>query len=136
MKRTPLKRGKPLKRTGRLSHRSKKREEEAAERAIVRAHAYARDGWRCRMAGMGEFFPADVGPCRGPLDAHEVIPRSAWRAGYLVLDNVVSVCRAHHDWIGEHPALAHDLGLHGYSWERPVTPPSHNGRTNPTQEGP
>lgn len=57
--------------------------------------------------------------CRGPLDPHEIIPRSAWRDGIYVLSNVVMVCRAHHDWIGDYPDTAHTLGLHGYSHERP-----------------
>jgi hypothetical protein len=57
--------------------------------------------------------------CGGPLDVHEVIPRSAWKLGYLVMSNCLAVCRQHHDWIGDHPTDAHQLGLHGYSWERP-----------------
>lgn len=57
--------------------------------------------------------------CKGQHDPHEIIPRSAWRDGIYVLDNVVEVCRAHHDWIDDHPDLAHKVGLHGFSWERP-----------------
>lgn len=57
--------------------------------------------------------------CGGPLDPHEVIPRSAWHDGQYVLDNVLMVCREHHDWIGDYPDAAHAVGLHGYSWERP-----------------
>lgn len=58
--------------------------------------------------------------CGGPLDIHEVIPRSAWRDGYLVLSNVRLVCRQHHDWVGANVAAAHRLGLHGFSWDRPI----------------
>lgn len=57
--------------------------------------------------------------CRGTHDPHEIIPRSAWRDGIYVLDNVIEVCRHHHDWIDRNPTKAHELGLHGYSWERP-----------------
>jgi hypothetical protein len=57
--------------------------------------------------------------CQGPLDVHERIPRSAWPGGDLVIDNCILVCRAHHDWIDDNPKLAHDLHLHGYSWEIP-----------------
>lgn len=110
----PLKRGKPLKRTGRLSQRSKTREEEAADRRIVVLEVLARDRNACRASAL---VPAVS--CRGPLDVHEVIPRSAWAKGYLVAGNAVAVCRAHHDWIGEHPTEAATLGLHGYSWQRP-----------------
>lgn len=57
--------------------------------------------------------------CGGPLDPHEVIPRSVWPDGELVLENVMMVCRRHHEWIGDNPAHAHALNLHGFSWERP-----------------
>ena len=60
------------------------------------------------------------GPCGGPDDVHEIIPRSAWAKGYLVDENCILVCRRHHDWIGDNPAAAHELGLHGFSWERPT----------------
>lgn len=59
--------------------------------------------------------------CAGRLDPHEIIPRSAWSAGYLDLDNVVTLCRAHHDWTEKHRGQggpAHRVGLHGFSWER------------------
>lgn len=97
---------------GLMRQMSKKREAERAERAKVREAVRRRDG-SCRAR--------DVAPgrCGGPLDVHEVIPRSAWRAGYLVVDNCLLVCRRHHDWIGAEPDAAHDLGLHGYSYERP-----------------
>lgn len=58
--------------------------------------------------------------CAGPLDVHEIIPKSAWRDGYLVDSNCVTVCRAHHRWIDNRPDEAHALGLHGFSWERPA----------------
>jgi hypothetical protein len=51
------------------------------------------------------------------LDAHEIIPRSAWTAGWLEPSNIISVCRFHHDAIGDRPDDAHALGVHGYSWE-------------------
>lgn len=113
-----MKRGGPLKRHSRLRQRSIKREEEAAERRIVVLSALARDRYTCRAKEL-----VDAVRCAGPLDPHEVIPRSAWAAGYLVLDNVVIVCRNHHEWIGEYPDEAHAIGLHGYSWERPDRAP-------------
>lgn len=60
----------------------------------------------------------DPGPCRYPLDVHEIIPRSAWRDGWLHDTNCVLVCRAHHEWIDNYPDEAHEIGLHGYSHER------------------
>lgn len=56
--------------------------------------------------------------CAGPLDPHEIIPRSVWKAGWLVASNVRMVCRRHHEWIGDHELEAATLGLHGYSWQR------------------
>lgn len=108
MKRTPMTR-----RT-RLSPKSKKRERDEAERRIVVEHAKIRDRNMCQArAAVPEIS------CGGPLDPHEIIPRSAWARGWLVLSNVLMVCRAHHDWIGDNPADAHAVGLHGFSWERP-----------------
>lgn len=97
-----------------LRQKSKKREDEEAQRAAVVKAVRKRDAWTCQAK--------DAVPevhCSGPLDVHEIIPRSAWRAGYLVVDNCILVCREHHDWIGDHPDEAHGYGLHGYSWERP-----------------
>lgn len=58
--------------------------------------------------------------CAGPHDPHEIIPRSAWRQGIYDRDNVIEVCRAHHRWIDREVTRAHELGLHGFSWERPA----------------
>lgn len=97
----------------RLRPISAKRQAEQAQRRDVVRQARDRDrGCVAHRVGV-------PGRCWGPLDVHEVIPRSAWRAGYLVLGNVVTVCRGAHDWIGDHPDEAHALGLHGYSYERP-----------------
>lgn len=116
-----------MKRGGRLRSVSVKRRRQLAERQSVVARVLVRDGYRCQAPiRYSEHLAArccrpDVFPvtCGGPLDAHEVIPRSAWAAGWLVVDNVVTVCRRHHDWIGDHPAAAELLGLHGYSWQVP-----------------
>jgi hypothetical protein len=107
--RTPLRRGrKPI------PQMSTRRISEREQRAEVIAAAFARDGYLCRARAL---VPEVV--CAGPLDPHEVIPRSAWAAGYLVLDNVLSICRSHHAWIDAEPEKAHERGLHAYSWERP-----------------
>lgn len=85
------------------------------ERARVVDAAWDRDKGRCQA----EVLVRDV-RCGGRLDPHEVIPRSAWRDGQLVLGNVMIVCRMHHDWIGDNPNRAQELGLHGFSWQRPL----------------
>ncbi|HEU5085691.1 MAG TPA: hypothetical protein VFU14_20285 [Acidimicrobiales bacterium] len=144
MKRSALKRGKPLARGGRLERRtplqqrSAKRIAELPERLAVIDEVERRDGRRCALVHDGRVWADDrrrmpdesfalmvaleVVPkaCDGPLDPHEVIPRSAWPGGHLVASNVRLVCRRHHEWIGDHPDLAHALGFHGYSWDRPA----------------
>lgn len=93
---------------------SPKRAARRAARERVVDQAFRRDRWACQAR---ELVP-DV-ECDGPIDPHERIPRSAWPDGDLVVENVVTVCRAHHRWIDNNPAAAHARGLHGYSWERP-----------------
>lgn len=92
---------------------SKKRQAERGERLRVLAIVFERDGG-C-VAGPGGRF--DLGtPCgwipgRHSLEGHEIVRRAAWRAGYLVPDNVVAVCPVHHEWIGANPAKAKEAGL-------------------------
>jgi hypothetical protein len=93
---------------------SDKHRDERAEREAVKRRVRARDGGQCQAR---DLVPAIR--CSGPRDVHEIIPRSAWRAGYLVVDNCIVTCRIHHEWIHHHPDEAHALGLHGYSWEVP-----------------
>lgn len=124
MKRTPLVRKTPLRRTGRLRAMSPKRRAEAAQRRAVIAAVKLRDGDRCHaqvvISRRAEAAAVHGWPitCDGPLDAHEKIPRSAWPGGHLVTSNVIMVCRRHHDWIDAHEITAATLGLHGYSWQR------------------
>lgn len=92
---------------------SKKRARSRPQRRKVVAAVFERDQHRCRARTS---VPSVT--CAGPLDPHEIIPRSAWAAGEFEVGNIIAVCRAHHDWIGDHPTSAHELGLHGYSWER------------------
>jgi len=85
-----------------------------SERRRLVERVMRRDGYVCRAV---ELVPEVT--CGGEADVHEIIPRSAWPGGWLIESNAILVCRRHHEWIGDHPNLAHDLGLHGYSWERP-----------------
>lgn len=97
----------------RIAARSKRALEKLPERARVVDAAFDRDRGRCRA----EFSVSWI-RCGGRLDPHEVIPRSVWPDGELVLENVIMICRRHHDWVGDHPEAAHAAGLHGFSWER------------------
>jgi len=121
-----IRRVEPRGRWQNLSPMSRRERAKQTERTIVIALVKRRDqvcqfsNRMTALAGLG--LGLDVGvptDCAGPLDVHEVIPRSAWRDGELVESNCVLVCRRHHHWIDDHPSLAHEMGLHGYSWERP-----------------
>lgn len=51
-------------------------------------------------------------------DVHEVLSRG--RGGSITdPDNCIAVCRPCHDWIGQHPALAQELGLLASTKENP-----------------
>lgn len=120
MKRSPLKRGsKPLGRGKPVSAVSSKRRSEQAQRAAVREAVILRDRG-CRGVGVIPGHVCGRVDGRPRLEVHEIIPRSAWPAGYLVESNCISLCPVGHDWVGLHPSDAHELGLHGYSWERPT----------------
>lgn len=47
--------------------------------------------------------------CYGRIDPHHVLPRS--RGGKDTLDDLISLCRAHHEWVHDHPAESYELGL-------------------------
>jgi hypothetical protein len=93
---------------------SEKRKAALSERALVRWTVICRDNNECQAAHR---VPAVE--CGGPLDVHEIIPRSAWSDGWLRVTNCVLICRAHHQWVDDHPDLAREVGLHGSSWDRP-----------------
>ena len=71
----------------------------------------ARDGFRCRAGVVA------AGACDGPLDVHELAPRSVYPGGHLDVTNCVTICRSHHRWVDANPEAAHAIGLHKYSWE-------------------
>jgi len=47
--------------------------------------------------------------CWGRLDPHHVQPRG--RGGPDELWNLITLCRAHHDWVHAHPELSRAVGL-------------------------
>jgi hypothetical protein len=104
---------------------SPKRRANLTVRAEIRAQVLERDDYLCQFWTRAKSLDLMNLPhvpiaCGGPLDVHEIIPRSAWADGYLVVDNCIAVCRRHHDWIGDYPELAAEHNLHGYSWDRPA----------------
>jgi hypothetical protein len=116
-RRTTLTRGKPLRRV------SVRRLSESAERRRVLAAVRDRDGDGCFASRRIQARPTVEAPrtCAGPLDGHEVIPRSAWPGGHLIAWNVRLVCRRHHEWIHANPVTAVTLGLLSKSWDRPAS---------------
>lgn len=73
-----------------------------------------RDGNRCQAHARGLEHT-----CYGPVVVHELIPRSLWAAGYLVVDNCLAVCAGVNSWVEENTARAIELDLARPSWERP-----------------
>jgi hypothetical protein len=107
---------KPLKPGKRLRPMSDKKRAEIPERAAVKEAVFERDSYQCRIA---PFLP-DI-ECGGELDAHE--PQSRARGGDpLDVDQCVTACRRHHDWVHEHPAAAAALGLLQHSWQEREEP--------------
>lgn len=108
--RTEMRRAK----SARLPAKSARRVVDDVERSLVIVAVKVRDGYQCRAAPLVPHVA-----CGGGLDVHEIIPRSAWARGWLVVANCLTICRFHHRWVDVHPTDAHAVGLHGFSWERP-----------------
>lgn len=114
MKRTPLRRGQPPRRTGRPKPVSSRRAEENEERRDVRLLVNARSGGWCEACWV-------LRPGLEPLpasDLHEILTRA--RGGSITDPaNLLHVCRPCHDWITANPRPAAELGLVRWSWEGP-----------------
>lgn len=105
MKRSPIKRTKGLARSGRLSAKSKRKEEARADELIEREFVFARDSHRCRFAGMWD-------ACRGVLTPHHVLKAS--QGGPYHRDNLVAACAYHNDLVeqdADFAAVARAAGL-------------------------
>ena len=74
------------------------------ERAVQRA--FDRDRGQCQAV---ELVP-DIA-CAGRVDPHHVARQSTHPELRCDVDNITSVCRRHHDWIGANPLAARELGL-------------------------
>jgi hypothetical protein len=103
MKRTPLKRGSPMKRGKGVRRRSAKKVKRDEIRAEVLMGLLMERGNAC------EAHVEEV--CQGgACDGHEVLSRG--RGGDPALaENSLLVCRPCHDWIHGHPVSATELGL-------------------------
>lgn len=127
MKRSPLHRGTAELRRTRIARVGRVAKSRRRARAAVVVAVHERDVC-CQFIGhvIGDgsvflqAFLAHELTCSADLEVHEIIPRSAWPAAELEVSNAVLLCGRHHRWVGDHPRLAHEVGLHGYSYERPV----------------
>lgn len=105
---------------------SRRRQSKADLRRAVREYVLARD-LICQVHERhlnGGVHVGDLPKCDYSLglDVHELIRRSAWRDGIYHPNNCITVCRAHHDWIGANPERATALGLSLPSWTPHCTP--------------
>ena len=99
MKRSPLRR------------MSRKRRRLLARRREVVREVHERD----QVCQGAERLPLIA--CRGPLDVHELAPRSVDCHGWLIPERTVLLCRRHHAHVTDYPLEAHSVGLHKFSWE-------------------
>ena len=99
-----------------LPQMSKKRRRELPQRAVVVAQAKARDGG-CVAFLRGLLQGIE---CAGRIEVNEVVRRGQWRDGWLVLDNTVSLCSAHHAYVTLNPDHAEELGLYARGAGRPL----------------
>jgi hypothetical protein len=117
MKRSGIKRGtKGLERRTRLRPVSQKRRAELAKWAAVKADTLMRDAGICQAAHL---VPQVA--CWGPLDPHHIAKRSTTPQARLDPDNIVWLCRRHHDMVDLDQLAAQRLGLHRPSWEYKAT---------------
>ena len=98
IRRSPITRRTPLKRTA-LKRKPKRR----AVPSDIYQQVLARD-----MGCVGRAYLPFV-QCYGRIDPHHVLRRS--QGGQDTPDNLISLCRAHHSFVHDHPQQSYDLGL-------------------------
>lgn len=112
-----MKRSKPLRRTGKLRQRSKKRSAYYRETRVPLVKKILADRPHCeageRICPQDERHQCQLYSC----DVHEIVRRS--QGGSLEDEgNLLAVCRLCHDWIGAHPKKATEMGLSARSTSR------------------
>lgn len=81
---------------------SKERRDARRERDKLYESVLRRDRWTCQFRG------SEL-ECKGRLDPHHIVPRG--RGGKDLAGNLITLCRAHHDWVHSHPEEATVKGL-------------------------
>lgn len=97
-----------MKRGGPLRSRSPRQREHYAAVAAACAAAVERDRGVCQARRL-----VPEVRCWGPIDPQHLIPQGVQRSLADVPENIVACCRGHHEWVGDHPLAARELGLHG-----------------------
>lgn len=90
----------------RLEHWSPKRREQQIAYDRARQAVWNRDGGRCQAATV---FPAVE--CYGRIDPHHIALTGPYPELRCDVDNMICVCRRHHDHIHHHPLEAKKAGL-------------------------
>ena len=103
MKRTPLKRKTELKRGSQLKSTKRIKTKVKAVPKDIYEQVLARDGGCVARQLMPEV------QCAGRIDPHHALMKS--QGGRDTLEDLISVCRAHHNHIHANPARSYDLGL-------------------------
>jgi hypothetical protein len=110
--------GKPArKQTGlRSVGKTGRKRSQATRQAVEQAAALRPDGVRCEFPHVAVLMSDNlVVPCTGNatgVDPHHRVLRSADPTQIGVADNIVFVCRAAHNAIHDHPAIARRYGLY------------------------
>jgi hypothetical protein len=103
MKRSPLQRKTPLKQSAPLKRGKPMKAKAKAVPKDVYQQVLARDG-----GCVARLLVPEV-RCAGRIDPHHALMRS--QGGKDTLEDLIAVCRAHHDYIHANPARSYELGL-------------------------
>ena len=106
-RRTRLRGRAEIKRSGRLSPVSRRRQERRGMRRDAVAEAMRVEGAGCWMHGAPGRYPA----CFGTVAGHELIGRYAWPDGIYCSWNIVPLCTVHNEWVESNHTQALAIGL-------------------------
>jgi 5-methylcytosine-specific restriction endonuclease McrA len=111
----PMQRGAPLKRTGSLRPRSKKKSAEYVERRKIVSRLLGERPYCEACPVFARHDEVSLYNRKASVDIHELKRRSQG-GSILEEDNLMAVCRECHDRIGHEPKLAIELGLAVPGW--------------------
>jgi hypothetical protein len=103
MKRSPLQRKTPLKSSSTIKRGKPIKTKVKAVPKDIYQQVLARDGGCVARPLVPEVR------CAGRIDPHHALMKS--QGGQDTLDDLIAVCRSHHDYIHANPARSYELGL-------------------------